>query len=166
MGKNIFFKIKKKNKKKKCKKIKGKKNKSKSGINIYKTNKDIQIDLKSNKEINDIFLKKEPIFIQILKESENKIMNLYNFSDKNQKDELENNYNDIINLAKEINKKYNKEIIIVKRNPNFSLEDLYSLYSIGDCYSILRKDYNSSIQIQLFIYICDYCIWFYSKWKF
>ena len=148
--------IKKKNKKKKCKKIKGKKNKSKSGINLSQTNKDIQIDLKSNKEINDIFLKKEPIFIQILKESENKIMNLYNFSDKNQKDELENNYNDIINLAKEINKKYNKEIIIVKRNPNFSLEDLYSLYSIGDCYYTLRKDYNSSIQIQLFIYICDY----------
>ena len=71
-------------------------------------------------------------------------MNLYNFSDKNQKDELENNYNNIINLEKEINKKYNKEII-VKRNPNLS-------------YYILRKDYNSSIQIQLFIYICDYCI--------
>ena len=84
-------------------------------------------------------------------------MNLYNFSDKNQKDELENNYNNIINLEKKKKKKYNKEII-VKRNPNLSLKDLYSLYSIGDCYYILRKDYNSSIQIQLFIYICDYCI--------
>ena len=83
-------------------------------------------------------------------------MNLYNYSDKNQKEEIENNYDNIINLAKEINKKYNKEIIIVKRIPNFSIEDLYSLYSIGNCYYSLRKDYNSSIQIQLFIYICDY----------
>ena len=147
---------KKKIKKKKGKKVKGKKNKSKSGINLSQINKDIQIDLKSNKELNEIYLNKEPLFVQILKESENKIMNLYNYSEQNQENEIENNYNDIINLAKEINKKYNKEIIIVKRNPNFSIEDLYSLYSIGDCYYTLRKDYNSSIQIQLFIYICDY----------
>ena len=147
--------IKKKTKKIKIKKGKTKKTKSKSGINLSQRDKDIQIDLKQNKDIDKIFLTKEPIFIQILKDSESKIMNIYNYYDK-ETDEMKNNYKDIMNLANEINKKYNKLIIIVKRDSNFSLSKLFSLYSIGDCYYCLRKDYNTSIQIQLFIYICNY----------
>lgn len=148
--------IRKITKKFKIKKGKGKKGKSKSGINLSQTNKDIQIDLKINKEINDLFINKEPLFIQVLKDSESKIMNIYNYVDEKQKEDMENNYNDIIKLANEINKKYNKTIIVVIREKNYSLIDLYSLYSIGDCYYCLRDDYNSSIQIQSFIYICNY----------
>ena len=153
---NISEISKKKTKKIKVKKGKVKKGKSKSGINLSQTNKDIQIELKSNKEIENIFINKEPIFIQILKDDESKIMNLYNYADRTQKEEIENNYKDILNLANDINKKYNKILIIIKRNPKFSLIDLYSLYSIGDCYYSLRNDYNSSLQIQSFIYICNY----------
>ena len=149
--------IKKKNKKIKIKKSKGKKNKSKSGINLSHTSKDIQIDQKLNVEMNEKCLNKEPIFIQILKDSESKIMNTYNYyKDETQKKDIEKNYNDIINLANEINKKYNKTIIIVKREPNFNNADLFALYSIGDCYYSLRKDYNISIQIQSYIYVCNY----------
>ena len=148
--------VKKKTKKIKIKKGKAKKNKSKSGINLSHTSKDIQIDQKLNKEINENCINTEPIFIQILKDSESKIMNIYNYKDETQIKDMEKNYNDILNLANEINKKYNKVIIIVKREPNFSIIDLYSLYSIGDCYYSLRKDYNSSIQIQSYIYICNY----------
>ena len=140
----------------KIKKGKAKKNKSKSGINLSHTSKDIQIDQKLNKEINENCINTEPIFIQILKDSESKIMNIYNYKDETQIKDMEKNYNDILNLANEINKKYDKVIIIVKREPNFSIIDLYSLYSIGDCYYSLRKDYNSSIQIQSYIYICNY----------
>jgi hypothetical protein len=104
--------IKKKNKKIKIKK-KGKKNKSKSGINLSHTSKDIQIDQKLNKEMNEKIIKKNPIFIQILKDSESKIMNTYNYKDETQSKNIEKNYNDIINLANEINKKYNREIIII-----------------------------------------------------
>ena len=147
--------IKKKNKKIKIKK-KGKKNKSKSGINLSHTSKDIQIDQKLNKEMNEKIIKKTPIFIQILKDSESKIMNTYNYKDETQSKIIEKNYNDIINLANEINKKYNKIIIIVKREQNLSNTDLFALYSIGDCYYTLRKDYNISIQLQSFIYICNY----------
>ena len=146
---------KKKTKKIKIKKSKVKKRKSKSGINLSLISKDIQIEQKPNKELDELFLTKEPIFIQILKDSESRIMNVCNYCDK-ESEEIEKNYNDIISLANEINKKYNKLIIIVKRDPNFSLQDLFSLYSIGDCYYSLRKDYNISIQIQLFIYICNY----------
>ena len=149
--------IKKKTKKIKVKKGKIKKGKSKSGINLSQTSKDIQIDQKMIKEINEIFMSKEPIFIQILKDSESKIMNIYNYTDQTQKKEdIEKNYIEILNLANEINKKYNKTIIIVKREPNYSLIDLCSLFSIGDCYYSLRKDYNSSIQIQSFIYTRNY----------
>ena len=83
-------------------------------------------------------------------------MNIYNYGDEKQKEDIENNYNDIINLANEINKKYNKTIIVVIMEKKNSLIDLYSLYSIGDCYYCLRDDYNSSIQIQTFIYICNH----------
>ena len=153
---NINEATKKKLKKRKIKKGKSKKGKSKSGINLSQTSKDIQLDLRPNKEVDESFLKKEPIFIQILKDSESKIMNLYNYFDKNQKQAIESNFKDILNLANEINKKYNREIIIIKRETNYSLSDLYSLYSIGDCFYSLRKDYNSTIQIQSFIYICNY----------
>ena len=144
--------------KKKIKKIivkkkRVRKGKSKSGINLSQTNKDIQIELKTDK---DIFINKEPIFIQIFKDDESKIMNLYNYADKAQKEEIDKNYKDILNLANDINKKYNKNLIIIKREPKFSLIDLYSLYSIGDCYYSLRNDYNSTLQIQSFIYICSY----------
>ena len=148
--------VKKKTKKIKIKKGKGKKGKSKSDINLSQASKDIQIDQKTNMGINGNFINKEPIFIQIIKDSESKIMNIYNYMGQKQKEDNENNYIDILNLANEINKKYNKIIIIVKREENFSLIDLCSLYSIGDCYYTLRKDYNSSIEIQLFIYICNH----------
>ena len=148
--------IKKKNKKRKIKDSRSKKSKSKSGTNLSQTSKDIELDLKTNSEINDLYLNKEPIFIQILKDSENDILNAYKCIEPQQKEIIENNYNYIINLANEINKKYNKEIILVKRVENFSLIDLYALFAIGDCFYSLRKDYNSSIQIQSFIFTCNY----------
>ena len=153
---NLNESTKKKIKKIKIKKGKSKKSKSKSGINLSQTSKDILLDLKLSSEINDIYLKKEPIFIQIIKDSESDILSAHKCIEQQQKEIMENDYNCIINFANEINKKYNREIIIVKRVENFSLTDLYSLFAIGDCFYSLRKDYNSSIQIQSFIYTCNY----------
>ena len=150
-------------KKKKIKKLKIKKGKSKSGINLSTTPPDSQSQ-KIKKQKDEIYKTKEPLFIQIIKPSESKLMYLYNFSSiesQKQREQDEINYKKIINITKEINKKHKKEIIILIReneneNNNCFLQDLYSIYSIGDCYYSLRKDYNFPLHIQSYIYISNY----------
>ena len=143
------------------KKPKIKKVKSKSGMNLSRTPQDIQTQ-KLEKEINEIYEKKEPILIQIIKPSESKLMNLYDFSSNESehiKNQMENNYKTIIKIAEDINNKYKKEIIKIvylQNNHNFSLFDLYSLYAIGDCFYCLRKDYNFNLHLQTYVYISNY----------
>ena len=146
----------------KTKKPKIKKGKSKSGTNLSNTPPDIQKQKLEN-QIKEIYATKEPLFIQIIKPSESKLMNLYNFStidSQKYKEQIENNLKKLLSLVQEINKKHKKEIIILineeNKQNNFSFLDLYSLYAIGDCYYCLRKDYNFSLHIQSFIYISNY----------
>ena len=151
------------NQKKFSKKLKINKIKSRSGINLSRTPQDIQVQ-KLKKQKNEIYLTKEPLFIQIIKPSESKLMNLYNYSfneSKKLKDQMETNFEILFNMTQEINKKHKKEIIILIRekendDKNLSFLNLLSIYSIGDCYYCLRKDYNFSLQIQYYIYISNY----------
>lgn len=136
----------------------GKKEKSKSGINLSNPVKDPQ-SLKLEKQKNEIYKTKEPLFIQILISSESKLMNLYDFSgtqSESMKNLVENNYKILLRMAHEINIKYKKDIIICISEENFSSLDLFTLYSIGDCYYSLRKDYNFSIHIQSYVYASNY----------
>ena len=90
-------------------------------------------------------------------------MNLYNYSSKESKklkEQMETNFEIILNITQEINKKHKKEIIILIRekennDKNTSFINLLSIYSIGDCYYSLRKDYNFSLQIQYYVYISN-----------
>ena len=149
--------------KKFSKKSKIKKIKSRSGINLSRTPQDIQVQ-KLKKQKKEIYLTKEPLFIQIIKPSESKLMNLYNYSSnesKKLKEQMETNFEIILNITQEINKKHKKEIIILIRekendDKNISFINLLSIYSIGDCYYSLRKDYNFSLQIQYYVYISNF----------
>ena len=150
------------NKKKFSKKLKINKIKSRSGINLSRTPQDIQVQ-KLKKQKNEICLTKEPLFIQIIKSSESKLMNLYNYSfneSKKLKDQMETNFEILFNMTQDINKKHKKEIIILIRekendNKNLSFLNILSIYSIGDCYYCLRKDYNFSLQIQYWFQFFD-----------
>ena len=148
-------------KKKKTKKLKIKKGESKSGINLSSSPQDI-LSIKLKNQENEIYKTKEPLFIQIIKSSESKLMSLYNFSSietQKQKEQMEINYKKVLNITKDINKKHEKEIIILineKEENDFSLAKLYSIYAIGDCYYSLRKDYNFSLHIQSYVYISNY----------
>ena len=148
-------------KKTKTKKPKVKKAKSKSGINLSQTPQDIQKQ-KLEIQIKEIYKTKEPLLIQVLKESENKLMNLYNFSSSDSqyyKEQEEKNIKLIQDIIHDINKKHKKEIIILiqeDNQKNFRLLDLYSLYAISDCFYCLRKDYNFALHIQSYVYISNY----------
>ena len=148
-------------KKSKTKKSKGKKAKSKSGINLSQTPQDIQ-KKKLEIQIKEIYRTKEPLLIQVIKESENKLLNLYNFSSNESKyyqDQKEENIKIISEMIHSINKKHKKDVIILifeDKQKNFRLLDLYSLYAISDCFYCLRKDYNFALHIQTFVYISNY----------
>ena len=135
-----------------------KKEKSKSGINLSQPQKDIQTQ-KLEKQKNEFYKAKEPLLIQVIKSSENKLMNLYNFSNiesKSYQKLLKSNYKKISKIVRDINLKHEKEIIIIIPEDKFSILNLFSLYSIGDCYYSLRKDYNFSLHIQTYVYISNY----------
>jgi len=133
-----------------------KKGKSKSGINLSQTPPDSQSQV-LKKQKKEIYKTKEPLFIQIIKPSESKLMNLYNYSSYESeriKEQIEKNFKKIETITQEINNKHKKEIIVLIGENNY--KNLFSIYSIGDCYYSLRKDYNFSINIQYYIYICNY----------
>ena len=148
-------------KKTKTKKPKVKKGKSKSGINLSQTPQDIQKQ-KLEIQIKEIYKNKEPLLIQVIKESEDKLINLYNFSSIDSEyynEQKEKNLKFIIDMIHDINKKHKKEIIILiheDNQNNFNLIDLVSLYAISDCFYSLRKDYNFALHIQSYVYISNY----------
>ena len=148
-------------KKAKTKISKVKKGKSKSGINLSQTPQDIQKQ-KLEIQIKEIYKNKEPLLIQVIKESEDKLINLYNFSSIDSEcynEQKEKNLKFIIDMIHDINKKHKKEIIILiheDNQNNFNLIDLVSLYAISDCFYCLRKDYNFALHIQSYVYISNY----------
>ena len=138
-----------------------KKGKSKSGINLSQTPPDTQSqELKKQKK--EIYKTKEPLLIQIIKPSESKLMNLYNYSSLESeriKEQIEKNLKRIEEITQEINNKHKKEIIVLIHEngyKNLFYLNLFSIFSIGDCYYSLRKDYNFSLNIQYYIYISNY----------